>query len=256
MAPLYARSLTTHGIVAIQLGFDDPDSNFILSVVGAMGCRPDIHSKNHGALWDVKFKPEGVRSEATGKSAHSISHSIDEFSWHTDGAFERNPTRFFGFHILRPDLKGGGVFRVLRSEDLVQKLSAETVQTLIHHEYDLKVPDEFFKGERTVRGKLLNVDQATGNVYVRYRQDILMDPPSADPKACEAVEELNTLLSDPEDESLGEAMPAFAFKENTVLLMDNARFLHSRTKIKDTKRWLRRVRFHGTPGREQKTGQS
>jgi hypothetical protein len=250
MAPAYARSLITHGVVAIQPSFNDPDSEFILSIIEAMGCRRDTHSASHGALWDIKFKPEGVRSEATGKAAHSISHSMSEFSWHTDGAYENNPTRFFGFHILRPDHQGGGIFRVLRSEDLIQKLSTETIQTLIHHEYDLKVPDEFFKGERKIRGKLLSVDQSTGNVYVRYRQDIIMDPPSEDGEACKAVEELNTLLGDPENRSIGEAIPSYAFKENTVLLMDNARFLHSRTKIKDTKRWLRRVRFHGTPGGE------
>ena len=29
--------------------------------------------------------------------------------------------------------------------------------------------------------------------------------------------------------------------------MDNARYLHTRTDIKDPRRWLRRVRFHGTP---------
>lgn len=29
--------------------------------------------------------------------------------------------------------------------------------------------------------------------------------------------------------------------------MDHARYLQSRTDIKDLKRWLRWVRFHGTP---------
>ncbi|KAN0099151.1 hypothetical protein V8E51_012926 [Hyaloscypha variabilis] len=213
-----------------------------------MGCQRDTHSASQGALWDVKFKPEGVRSEATGKAAHSISHSMSEFSWHTDGAYENNPARFAGFHIIRPDLQGGGIFRVLRSEDLIQQLRTETVQALIHHEYDLKVPDEFFKNERKIRGKLLSVDQTTGNVHVRYRRDILMGPPSEDDEACKAVEELSTLLGDPDNESIGEVIPSVAFKENSVLLIDNTRFLHTRTKVKDAKRWLRRVRFHGTPG--------
>jgi alpha-ketoglutarate-dependent taurine dioxygenase len=78
----------------------------------------------------------------------------------------------------------------------------------------------------------------------------LHDPPSSDPKACAAVEELNNLLEQPE--SVGESMPAEVFKENTILLMDNARFLHSRTDIKDSKRWLRRVRFHGMPGSKER----
>ena len=59
-----------------------------------------------------------------------------------------------------------------------------------------------------------------------------------------AVKELNDILDAPRGG--GKHVPGFVFKENTVLLMHNARYLHSHTDIKDPKRWLRRVRFHGT----------
>ena len=245
MTGMYAHAMREHGICGIEMGWADPDSQFMLDVVNRMGCKPDTHSSTQGALWDVKYKPEGVYSEGTGKTAVSISHSLGEFAWHTDAAFEENPTRFFGFHIIHPDKKGGGIFRVLRAEDLARLLSPEAVDVLSSHEFDLKVPAEFFKGKDTVRGKLLDVDAATGRAFVRFRKDILHDPPSADADANAAVKELKDLLDAPE--SVGEHVPGFVFKENTVLLMDNARYLHSRTDIKDPKRWLRRVRFHGTP---------
>ena len=245
MARMYAHAIREYGICAIEMGWPDPDSQFMLDVVDTMGCSPDTHSSTQGALWDVKYKPEGVYSEGTGKKAVSISHSVGEFAWHTDAAFEENPTRFFGFHIIHPDKEGGGVFRILRAEDLTRLLSPEAVDVLSSHEFDLKVPSEFFKGKNTVKGKLLDVDAATGRAYVRFRKDILHDPPSADANANVAVKELNDLLDDPD--GVGEQVPGFVFKENTVLLMDNARYLHSRTEIKDPKRWLRRVRFHGTP---------
>ena len=128
---------------------------------------------------------------------------------------------------------------------MTRLLSPQAVDVLSSHEFDLKVPPEFFKGKNTVKGKLLDVDPATGRAYVRYRSDILHDPPSADASANAAIQELKDLLEDPT--GVGEHVPGFVFKENTVLLMDNARYLHSRTDIKDPRRWLRRVRFHGTP---------
>ncbi len=120
---------------------------------------------------------------------------------------------------------------------------------LSSREFDVWVPLEFFKGKNTVRGKVLDIDTMTGRVYVRYRKDILHNPSSADVNANAAIEELNDLLDTPE--SVGEHVPGSVYKENTVLLMDNARYLHSRTDIKDPRRWLRRVRFHGTPGSVQ-----
>ena len=170
---------------------------------------------------------------------------MGESAWHTDAVFEESPTRFFSFHVIHPDKKGGGVFRILRVEDITRLLSPEAVDVLSSHEFSLKVPAEFFKIIKTVKGKLLDVDAATGRAYVRFRKDILHDPPLSNANANVAVNELNDLLDAPE--SVGEHVPGFVFKENMVLLMENARYLHSRTDIKDPKRWLRRVRFHGPP---------
>ena len=150
---------------------------------------------------------------------------------------------------MHPDKQGGGVFRVLKADELVTMLSSKAVDKLANYDFDLKVPNEFFKGTQSNRGKLLHQDEKTGRPLVRYRKDILYDPPSDDKDANEAVNELSGLLEHTDGrDGVGKSVPRYAFKENIVLLMDNARFLHSRTDIKDPKRWLRRVRFNGNPG--------
>lgn len=81
---------------------------------------------------------------------------------------------------------------------------------------------------------------------MRFRRDILADPPSDDPAANAAVAELNAILD--KQDTVGKSFSEDVFKENVILLMDNARFLHCRTQIKDPRRFLRRIRFNGTPG--------
>ena len=93
LTSLYALAMGEHGICAIELGWRDPDSQFMLDVINKIGFTPDTHSSTQGALWDVKYKPEGVYSQGTKKKAVSISHSMGEFAWHTDAAFEETSPR-------------------------------------------------------------------------------------------------------------------------------------------------------------------
>lgn len=176
----------------------------------------------------------------------SRSHSLGEFAWHTDGSFETQPQRFFGLHIIHPDKLGGGIFRALPVDDLVKMLSPVSLQALLNYEFEIQVPPEFYKGKAANKGKLMSIDPVTGKYLIRFRRDILADPPSDDPIANAAVAELNTILEKPDN--VGQTFSDDIFKENVIFLMDNARFLHCRTEIKDPKRFLRRVRFNGTPG--------
>ena len=50
MKDTYAIALREHGIAGIELGFEDPNSQFMLDLVEAMGCEPDSHSGSQGAL--------------------------------------------------------------------------------------------------------------------------------------------------------------------------------------------------------------
>ena len=176
----------------------------------------------------------------------SRSHSLGEFAWHTDGSFEAQPQRYFGLHVIHPDKKGGGVFRALPIVDLVKLLSPASVEALIGHEFEIQVPPEFYKGAATNKNKLLSIEPETGRYLMRFRRDILEDPPSDNPAANTAVAELNRILETPD--GVGQTLSGEIFKDNTIMLMDNARFLHCRTEIKDPRRFLRRVRFNGALG--------
>lgn len=193
----------------------------------------------------MTYKPDGVFNSKSGGTAHSRSHGVGEFAWHTDGSFEEHPQRYFGLHIVHPDEMGGGVFRIFPAESLVETLSPSSVQTLLETEFDIQVPDEFFKGQASNRGKILQRDPVTGHYLLRFRRDILPDPPSESHAACQAIDELNQLLDDPNTK--GWRFGSNLFKKNVIILMDNARFLHMRTEIKDKRRLLRRVRFHDRP---------
>lgn len=193
----------------------------------------------------MTYKPEGVVSAKSGGNAHSRSHGVGEFAWHTDGSFEEVPQRYFGLHIVQPDEMGGGIFRVLPAEELVKALGPEATHALLTTEFDIQVPDEFYKGKASNKGKLLDVDPVTGRHLLRFRRDILPDPPHESAAACRAVDKLNRLLDDPATK--GWRFGDEVFKKNVVVLMDNARFLHMRTEIKDKRRLLRRVRFHNDP---------
>lgn len=50
MKETFALALKEKGLVIIELGFEDPESQFMLELVEAMGCVPDTHSSTQGAL--------------------------------------------------------------------------------------------------------------------------------------------------------------------------------------------------------------
>lgn len=134
---------------------------------------------------------------------------------------------------------GGGVFRVLPVKDIVDSLPDSVVDTLATKEFDIKVPPEFYKGVNELKKPLLE-HQANGEALIRYRKGLCFAQPG-DEDAQHALATLEGML---QQDDTGFAVPAEHFKENTLLLLDNRRFLHSRTSIKDPNRWLRRVRFH------------
>ncbi|KAK7058106.1 hypothetical protein R3P38DRAFT_2844348 [Favolaschia claudopus] len=233
MASTFAHALKEKGVVVIDLEFVDERSHFMLQLVEKMGGVADSHSSNGTS-----------HTNRRGCKAAKPTRS--------HGTLTTNPQRFFGIHVLHPDLLGGGIFRVLPAADLISLLSPSTVSTLLNHEFTIHVPAEFHKSHPTTRGRLLSRCPQTGHYLLRFRRDILASPPSRDPKANAAVEELNALLD--KEETKGWRFADDVYKANAVVLMDNAiyvpyaRFLHMRTEIKDKRRLLRRVRFNMKEG--------
>jgi hypothetical protein len=112
---------------------------------------------------------------------------------------------------------------VLPAKDLIGALSPQSVEALLRTEFDIQVPAEFYKGQATIKGHLLTFDPATGHYLLRFRRDVLADPPSTDPASNAAVAEL--IFDNPETN--GWRLSDDIFKENVVILMDNALPAHT-----------------------------
>jgi hypothetical protein len=77
-----------------------------------------------------------------------------------------------------------------------------------------------------------------GQQKLRYRKDIIQPLTEEAEKALAALNEIFGTLGEDEKEIGDDIM-----RDGTVILLDNARWLHARTRISDPDRWLRRARW-------------
>ncbi|BBM02482.1 TauD/TfdA family dioxygenase [Microbulbifer sp. GL-2] len=221
----YKVALLKKGIVLICLGFSDDSAEIMKDIVNTIGL---IHE--HDALgrtvWDVKIGGE------TGEEALAISHSDREFSLHNDGAFEQEMPGYFGLHVVRADTLGGGENILVCADRIVESLTEETFQLLSSRKFKLRVPEEFRKVSNFIEASL--IDESHG---FRYRYDII-ERDLCSPEELEALNELELKISLPHN------MFKVHLGNNQILLLDNRRYLHARTRIKDKKRHLKRIRFN------------
>lgn len=100
------------------------------------------------------------------------------------------------------------------------------------------MPKEFHKEIDHIVGPLLSTD---GLQKLRYRRDII-EP--LNEEAAAALDEVERSLeiagrADGEVRLLG----GDVMKDRCIVLLDNAKWLHARSPIKDSHRWLRRIRW-------------
>lgn len=234
------QALQKTSIALISLKFSDPSSNYLQNLVMGLGKwhhhKPPIeHSASRGWLWDVRPK------ENAGHRARS--ETALKFPWHTDCSYESSPPQFFGLHVLRADRNGGGTLSVLEASTVIDMISDLLQKALFRPELRMRVPQEFFKGISNVDGSLLCQDRGRGNIRVRFRSDII-EPLSED--ARKGLFELDQILTSDGGGTIDSVridLTAEILSDNTVILMDNSRWLHSRTEIKDLQRHLRRIRW-------------
>ncbi|KAI5780269.1 hypothetical protein DFH27DRAFT_657109 [Peziza echinospora] len=241
---LIAASLKSHGIALLSLAFPDPASDYISSLLPALGLGEALtHSSTHGILWDVR------PTTTTTTSSSARSHTPSPFPWHTDCSYEAHPPRFFALHVLHADRHGGGILRLLRTESIVARLPREVVETLQTPCFRFTVPPEFCKGaegEGGVVGAVLSRTEA-GEWKIRFRADIVEGVGAEAGAAVEALR--GVLLGGAEEEESSPAeqgvlcLSAATLKDGTIVLLDNARWMHARSAVRDPERWLRRVRF-------------
>ncbi|KAF3941499.1 hypothetical protein ABW19_dt0200513 [Dactylella cylindrospora] len=243
------QSLEENGLALVRLNFEDPSSDYLVSLVkdGLHPMHghglPVDHSQKKGWLWDVKPIHGKVH---TSHDPLARSETMNVFPWHTDCSFEANPPRHFALHVLHADRYGGGALSVVRTSDIIQELSEQAISRLSKAEFIFKVPDEFDKGvSHHLVGALL--DMSNGEPKLRYRRDIITPITN---EAGLALEELDNLLEGcctSSGRCFKKVLKAEDLPDGMVIVIDNAKWLHARNQVNDPDRHLRRVRWNAQP---------
>lgn len=141
-------------------------------------------------------------------------------------------------HIIHRDRYGGGKLRLVHTDSILENLTPQAIHILQSPLFKIRVPKEFHKEISYIVGPLLSSD---GFRKLRYRRDII--EPLND-EAAAALEEVERSVSlvDAADGAV-RLLGGDVMKDRCIVLLDNARWLHARSPIKDSKRWLRRVRW-------------
>jgi len=243
------EALAKYGLAVVHLEFDDPKTTYMVSLIRSLG-KPLAHSNSRGILWDVR------PVQLLDRDIAARSETMGYFPWHTvtesptlvqdcmhlllilmrqDCSFEHSPPRYFGLHILHSDRFGGGKLRLVRSDSLLSRLANSSLTTLQSPLYRFAVPKEFHKGVDHIVGPIVSSD---GQRKLRYRREIIQPLTEEAEKALAALDGmLGTLGED------GKVLGGDVMRDGTVVLVDNARWLHARSQISDTDRLLRRVRW-------------
>lgn len=137
--------------------------------------------------------------------------------------------------MIRADRLGGGKLRVLPVNKALEILHHSTLETLKQPMFRIRVPKEFQKDVEHVTGALV-----TSDAKIRYRREIIEPLDSA---AGKALDELDSVLYSSGDDGLAKTLGADIMKDGTVICLDNGRWMHARSEVRDPQRWLRRVRW-------------
>jgi len=192
----------------------------------ALGAVIHQHSSNVGGVWSIQPKSDGI----------ARSHTADAFLPHTDASFEPMPPRFFALSVIRADQGAGGLLCHASVEDAVAKLSTEDFDTLHNTMVCLKRPIEFQKnGMETIMAPVLFSKRRA-----RIRGDIIMTDHLPEWEATKFWGAYNRLYVHLDEMCHRSAR---LLPERSIILMDNQRFVHARTQIKDWRRSLLRIRF-------------
>lgn len=135
-------------------------------------------------------------------------------------------------YVIREDRCGGGHSLLLDTEVLTRYLSRSALQILTTTEFVMNVPEEFKKGQETITGKLI----WDGGLW-RYRSDIIMRD-TCTPSELAALQELDDLLTN------SHLILSTDLPQDSILVLDNSRWMHGRTVIHDHQRWLKRIRYN------------
>lgn len=221
----YKSILHDTGFLHLALSMPDSDGTTMRSIVEQIG-KVAVHDKNGTAMWDVHYDVSVDQEVGT----RSLTNK--EFPMHTDGSFEEPPPDYVALYCVQHDQLGGGETLFINSSDVFNSLSSEARKTLQTHPYRMRVPAEFFKGQDISEVVILRED---GRFRFRHEIMLLDDEPLP---AVQAANELETIINE-------KCMPRrINLKRGELIIFDNGRFFHGRTKIEDERRHLLRMWFH------------
>ncbi|RFU78100.1 hypothetical protein TARUN_4162 [Trichoderma arundinaceum] len=243
-----SEKLQQNGILKVTLGFADSKSQYLERLLWSLHQShghqlPIAHSATRGWFWDVLPATTSFQTA----NCQARSETMEEFPWHTDCSYENPPPRYFALHVLQPDRYGGGTLSVMNVERLSELLSPTTRISLARPEYLIRTPPEFTKhpSQQHIVGSLLLADEEGRPTMMRFREDLLT--PLSE-RAAAALEELKQALQGTEAQSHSTLhLTPKTLPEQSIILIDNRRWLHARNHIKDPERHLRRVRWDAVP---------
>ena len=234
------EALRGPGVALVSLKFIDTSSDYLQRLV--LGLRsyhnhgpPIEHSATRGWFWDVRPMEKAIN--------RARSESSLNFPWHTDCSYESRPPQFFALHVLHADQHGGGTLLALNALQVLRKLESSAFETLSRPEFRITVPPEFSKGIPSIDGSVLNQAGESSDLRIRFRSDIIRPLSNRAEKALKGVRRLLAPGSEADIEDIKLRFTPEDLPSNTIVLMDNSRWLHARTEVKDPKRHLRRIRW-------------
>jgi alpha-ketoglutarate-dependent taurine dioxygenase len=215
---LVRAALKEDGVCLVNVS----DSGFdFLDFVNSLGT-PSSHNLHDHFIWDIKV------TNTNNTLARSLT--AEPFSLHTDCSFEQVPPRFFALYVLQPDTKGGGETLLIDMKDILANLPSE-LAAVLQTDFVTKVPSEFYKGETFAHLPIL-----FGESCIRYRPECI-DLSRCSQQQRSALGELDNIIARHSPQKL-------VLSQNSVLVVDNYRYLHGRTKVLDPQRHLQRIRFN------------
>lgn len=189
-----------------------------------------IHTSSKGA---ADTGAAGIAEEAGDtKPPPPRSHTADHFDMHTDCSFEDPPPRYMALYVMQEDRCGGGYSTLIDTEALNRYLSRQSFVTLLKSVFTVRVPPEFYKGTATIRTNIVTAEEKLW----KYRSDVIVREDCSEDQL-NALNELDSLLQNP-CLILTTMLPT-----GSILLLDNMRWFHGRSAIRDRGRWLKRIRF-------------
>jgi hypothetical protein len=193
--------------------------DFFIKIIKKLGGECLTHnSEKNSFVWHVQT----IETDSNEELARS--QTDDEFPFHTDCSYELNPPEYMALFVLEEDQYGGGQLEIIRLSDILKRLSPKIKQRLRNENFRIEIPKEFRKSPEVDH---INASILLDDERIRYRSDILS----------EDFKELDLII-----QKVDKYRPKLS--KYSMIILNNQKYLHGRTKIFDHRRHLLRIRFN------------